>query len=233
MECETMNDATLLDPTRLEACLAQALLAQAPASLRPVGSVRLLGDLHLVALEAGRGLSLGGVKRREQLPVAGTEVTVSLLVGDAVLGFQVQLLGAEGHPALLRLAWPTTAEIRERKEVRVGTPDLPPLYARVRLGQDCFDAEVLNLTETGLGLGFNRVLSVGIHDQLEVETELPGPTKFLAIGSVRHVEVMEEDALPTRVGLVLGCMTDGAREALRRFIQARRTDRSENLRQGN
>lgn len=233
MECDAMSLNAPLDPTRLQACLEEALRTQTPASLRPVGSVRLLGDLRLASLEPGRELCLGGFKRREQPPTPGTEVAVSLLVGEAVLCFEARLRSAQGHPPLLHLEWPATAELRERKAVRVGTPDLPPLFARVRIGERCVDAEVLNLTETGLGLGFMEVLDLGIHHQLEIETELPGPVKFMAIGSVRHVEVAEDNALPTRVGLVLGCMTDGAREALRRFIQARRTDRSEELRHGN
>jgi len=74
---------------------------------------------------------------------------------------------------------------------------------------------------------------LGLHAQVEVSTQLPGYEAFQATGSVRHVEWIDGDALPTRIGLVLGCMTDQAREAMRAFIQVRRTDRSENLRQGN
>ena len=114
----------------------------------------------------------------------------------------------------------------------MATPDLEPLEATVAYGAWKLQGQLLNLTETGMGLGLRERVAIGLHAHVEVTAvlPLPGGQPFQATGEVRHVEFVAEEAMPTRLGLVLGCMTDATREALRSFIQARRADRSEVLR---
>lgn len=231
-----MTETPLIESFDLELRLREALAAHSSASIRPVGSVRLLGDLHLKALTPGISLELAGAKGRDQVPDPGRMVMVSLLVGEQVLSFEARVLASQAkgyQPAPILVAWPLRGELRRRMDIRVATPDLPSLCASIVAEGRSFKAQVLNLTETGLGLGLVEQVMLGLHTQVEVSTQLPGCEAFQATGSVRHVEWIDGDALPTRIGLVLGCMTDQAREAMRAFIQVRRTDRSENLRQGN
>lgn len=229
-----------LNESDLAALLQRARESSAPASIRAVGSVRLLGDLRVNGLEGGRALHLGGVRRRDQLLPPGTPVTLSLVMGDEVYALQSSLLepivspdGDTQVPPILRLAWPLPQiEVHRRAQVRVGTPDLPPLQARIVHEGQPLEAELLNLTETGVGLGLRVPLMVDLHARVALETRLPGGQVIQAVGEVRHLEWLEGDRLPTRLGLVLGDMDHGHQEALRRFIQARRTVRSEALRQG-
>lgn len=218
----------------LKVLLTRAFEIEAPASLREVGSVRLLGDLRLGLVEADQALELVGLKQRDQLPSVGTPMILSVLVDEEVLMLQTRLLdgGVVQEEALptLRLAWPWSVEIRRRGDVRVAAPELPPLKAYLDFKGERREACLLNLTESGLGLGCRELFDVDLHAQVEVETELPGGVEIQTVGSVRHVERLEGDPLPLRLGMVLGCMTVEAREALRTFIQARRADRSESLR---
>jgi len=235
-----MSEFRNLNPQEMEALLQQARESRAPASIRAVGSVRLLGDLHISGLEVGVSVHLSGAKRRDQLPPRGTAVALSVLLGEEILSLQCNLLEpilAEDsdtlYPPILRVDWPQAQmEVHRRGDVRVATPDLPPLMAKLELKERSYSAKLLNLTETGMGLGLSERLMVDLHAQVEVETELPGGIKLRTTGNVRHLEWLDEDPVPTRLGLVLGCMTEQTREALRRFIQARRTDRSEKLRKG-
>lgn len=235
-----MSEFRNLNPKEMEDFLQQARESKAPASIRAVGSVRLLGDLHISGFEPGASVHLSGAKRRDQLPPRGTPVTVSILLGEEILSLQSRLmepiLAEESdtlYPPILRLEWPQLQmEVHRRGDVRVATPDLPPLKAILEFKDRSYTAKLLNLTETGMGLGLTERLMVDLHAQVEVETELPGGVLLRTTGNVRHLEWLDEDAVPTRLGLVLGCMTEGTREALRRFIQARRTDRSDKLRQG-
>lgn len=235
-----MSESRDLHRDELLELLQKAREASASASVRAIGSVRLLGDLHISGLEPGVAVHVSGAKRRDQLPAKGTAVAVSILLGEEVLSIQTRLLDAiladesdTLFPPVLRLEWPSTRiEVRKRGDVRVATPDLPPLSATLEIGDRVYPAKLLNLTETGMGLGLAEQIMVDLHTQVEVETELPGGFRIRTTGNVRHLEWLDEDPVPTRLGLVLGCMTDATREALRRFIQARRTDRSENLRTG-
>ena len=68
------------------------------------------------------------------------------------------------------------------------------------------------------------------HDLMEVSTLLPGTGDFQVRGEVRHSEVLAGDELPTRIGLVLVDLDPETRETLSRFVQARRLDRSFNIR---
>jgi hypothetical protein len=112
----------------------------------------------------------------------------------------------------------------------VATPDLPSLEAVLITGGRRISARLLNLTETGMGLGLRDPTPLAIHSAVVVETHLPGGTPFKTSGEVRHSEVLADDPLPGRVGLVLGDIGPECREALRRFVQARRMDRSATLR---
>lgn len=235
-----MSDFRNLSQTEMAALLQEARESRAPASIRAVGSVRLLGDLHISGFEAGLNVQLSGAKHRDQLPPRGTAVAVSILLGEEILSLQCNLqepiLAGDSdtlYPPILRVDWPKPqVEVHRRGDVRVATPDLPPLVATLAYKDRTYPAKLLNLTETGMGLGLSERLLVDLHAQVEVETELPGGIQLRTTGNVRHLEWLDEDPIPTRLGLVLGCMTDQTREALRRFIQARRTDRSEKLRNG-
>lgn len=235
-----MTHDPILTPSDLAGLLQRARETSAPASIRAVGSVRLLGDLRVNGLEPGRALHLGGVRHRDQLLPLGTPVTLSLVMADEVFALQSSLLdpilspaGDTQVPPILRLAWPAPKiEVHRRAQVRVGTPDLPPLQARIFHEGKTVEAELLNLTETGVGLGLSVSLMLELHATIALETQLPGGLAIQAAGEVRHLEWLVGDRLPTRLGLVLGAMDEGHREALRRFIQARRTVRSEALRQG-
>jgi c-di-GMP-binding flagellar brake protein YcgR len=235
-----MSEFRNLNPEAMENLLRQARESRAPASIRAVGSVRLLGDLRITGFENGVSIHLSGAKHRDQLPPKGTPVAVSVLLGEEIFSLQSRLLDpilAEEsdtlYPPILRVGWPQAQmEVHRRGDVRVATPDLPPLNATLEFRDRSYAAKLLNLTETGMGLGLAEQLMVDLHAQVEVETELPGGIRIRTTGNVRHLEWLDEDPVPTRLGLVLGCMTEQTREALRRFIQARRTDRSENLRNG-
>jgi len=235
-----MSDFRNLSQKEIETLLQRARESRAPASIRAVGSVRLLGDLHITGFEAGASLHLSGAKHRDQLPPKGTSVAVSVLLGEEIFSLQCRMLepilAGESdtlYPPVLRVDWPQTQmEVHRRGDLRVATPDLPPLKASLEFKDRVYSAKLLNLTETGMGLGLTENLLLDLHAQVEVETELPGGIKVRTTGNVRHLEWLDEDPLPTRLGLVLGCMTDQTRESLRRFIQARRTDRSENMRNG-
>jgi hypothetical protein len=233
-----MSEFRNLSQQEIESLLQRARASRASASIRAVGSVRLLGDLHISGFEIGASVQLSGAKHRDQLPPKGMVVAVSVLLGEEIFSLQTRMLepilAGESDtlfPPVLRVDWPQAQmEVHCRGDVRVATPDLPPLDATLEFKDRVFPAKLLNLTETGMGLGLTERLRVDLHAQVEVETELPGGIKLRTTGNVRHLEWLDEDALPTRLGLVLGCMTDQTREALRRFIQARRTDRSENMR---
>jgi hypothetical protein len=227
-----------LSGPELEALLHRAKGDCAHASIRAVGSSRMLGDLQVRGLEPGTAVQLMGVKRREQFPPAGTDVILSILLGDEVLSAQTSLLEpiifAEGDtmfPPVLRVAWPSRAiQTHRRHDLRVATPDLPSLRAIVVFEDRKIQAHLLNLTETGMGLGFSERLAIPLKSVVEVETRLPGGRMIRTSGEVRHAEMVENEPLPLRLGIVLGPMTDQVRDTLHRFIQARRMDRSEELR---
>lgn len=232
----TQNDG--LSGSELEALLYQAKEDCAYASIRAVGSPRMLGDLQVRGLEPGKAVQLMGVKRREQFPPPGTEVILSILLGDEVISSRTALLEpiifAEGDtmfPPVLRVAWPVQAiQTHRRNDVRVAAPDLPPLRATLGFDGRKIQIHLLNLTETGMGVGLSEKLSVPMKTMVEIETRLPGGDLIQTLGEVRHVEMVENEPLPMRLGLVLGDMSDQVRDTLHRFIQARRMDRSEELR---
>jgi c-di-GMP-binding flagellar brake protein YcgR len=233
-----MGTLLKLDPQEMDALILSANTAQAPVSLRTIGSLRILGDLHVAGLEPGTAIHLMGAKRRDILPAAGTEVNISMLMGDEVYAIRTAMLDPiiyteDDHhfPHILRVAWPAGGVEHHRREaVRVARPDMPPLKAQVRSGNDWLEAHLLNLTETGIGLGVTSSVPIEMCSQVEVRTELPGDLSINLTGEVRHVEAVYGEAFSTRLGMVVGSLTNENRELLRRFIQARRTVRSQMLR---
>ncbi len=233
-----MTDTNDLSGNQLESILFQAKQECAYASIRAVGSPRMLGDLQVRGIEPGRALQLMGVKRREQFPPSGTEVILSILLGDEVISARTTLMEpivfAEGDtmfPPVLRVAWPHQAiQTHRRHEVRVATPDFPPLDAILEYEGRKLQVHLLNLTETGMGLGLEEKIFIPPRTEVQIETTLPGGERIRTGGEVRHAETVEREPLPMRLGIVLSPMTDLVRDALHRFIQARRMDRSEELR---
>jgi c-di-GMP-binding flagellar brake protein YcgR len=179
-----------------------------------------------------------GAKRRDTIPPTGTEVTLSILLGDEVVTAPTLLLdpiiSTEGDtmfPPILRVAWlKDPIEFRRRKDVRVATLDLPPLQAFMIHNGTRYAASLLNLTETGAGIALKERVSFLSHDRVEVEVELPGGHPVLALGEIRHSQCLDRDNLPTRLGLVFLSLSEESTEALRSFVQARRTDRSVQIR---
>ena len=226
-----------MDDHQLEALLEKARASGTSASLRVEGAVKMFGHLHVRSLETGTAIQLEGAKLRDILPPAGTPVTLSLILGDEVIGIRTRMLEPivlehepKGAP-VLQAAWPTEPlEIHPRRAVRVATPDLPPLEATILWHGRKLEGKLLNLTDMGMGLGFYDLLTFQYHDQLEVITNLPGSEELKVSGDVRHSEALEGDELQTRVGLVLMDLPPETRETLQRFIQARRMDRSFSIR---
>ena len=232
-----MTDPLPMDERRLANLLEQARLSGASVALRAEGEMRMLGHLHLHALQAGGTIQLAGAKLRDSLPPAGTPVALTLILGEEVLTLRTSLLeplaqpGEPLRPAILQAAWPAGApEIHPRRDVRVATPDLAPLEATILFDGQRHQAKLLNLTELGLGLGLPEPVSCAYHDLMEVTTLLPGTGEFQVRGEVRHSEVLSGDDLPMRIGLVLVDLEPETRETLSRFVQARRLDRSFNIR---
>ena len=232
-----MNDARPTDDNLLETILDKARAAGASTSLRVEGAVRMLGHLHVRSFVPGVVIQLEGAKLRDVLPPSGTAVTLTLILDQEVITLRTRLLEpflSAREPKLapvLQAAWPTEPlEIHPRREVRVATPDLPPLEATIRWQGQHLEAKLLNLTDMGMGLGFKDLLSFQYHDLVEVVTCLPGSTLLTVNGDVRHAEALAGDELPTRVGLVLVDLPPETRETLQSFIQARRMDRSFSLR---
>lgn len=223
----------------INALLQRIKETKARASLRSEGSAKLLGDLQVQALEQGKALHLAGAKRRDQLPPVGSPASLTVILGDEVLTVRSTILepiistdGDTLFPPVLRISWPTESfTVHQRRDVRVATPDLPPLRATLHVQGKRVEAKLLNLTELGVGLGIAEVVHLDLHSTARIETLLPGGIPFRSMGEVRHLERLQDESLPMRVGLVLVDIETPAREALNRFLQARRTDRSENMRQ--
>jgi hypothetical protein len=116
--------------------------------------------------------------------------------------------------------------------VRVAAPDQAPLRIVVELGGRRHEALLVNLTETGVGLALPGIFLVDLHTTLEIEATLPGGIPLHCPGEVRHLTVLEGQEYPTRLGVVLHPRAEADLEPMRRFIQARRTDRSQSFRQG-
>ena len=226
-----MAQESFLSAPVLEQFLLQARFTRAVASLRlQEAHARLLGDLRIHRFRAGVDLELSGLVPRDQVPEEGTSVTLTILLGDEVLSLDATLLepGLDaGGAVLLRLHWPTAAaHLHRRRDMRVAGPDQSPLKARVTLGTRTLDALVVNLTESGVGLALAESLRVELHDRVDIDATLPDGAHLNCPGEVRHITHLEDQAYPTRLGVVLTPPADMDMEPIHRFIQARRTDRS-------
>ena len=232
-----MGHASFLSAPVLEQFLVQARLTKAVASLRLQGAnSRLLGDRLIHRFRPGSVLELSGLHARDALPATGTPVTLTILLGQEVLTLESILLSpipdASGT-MLLKLEWPhESARFHHRRDVRVAAPDQSPLKVRVGLGGRDLDALLVNLTETGVGLAFEETLRVELHAAVDIDAELPDGAVLRCPGEVRHLTYLEGQDYPTRLGVVLNPGPDTDLEPIRRFIQTRRTDRSQGFRQG-
>lgn len=232
-----MSTPPFLSPSVLEQFLIQARLTKAVASLRLQSpNSRLLGDLRIHAFRAGTALELAGLHARDSVPAAGTSVTLTVLLGDEVLSLESLLLPPlhdEAGAILLSLEWPKEpARLHRRRDVRVAAPDQAPMKVRVGLEGRQVDALLVNLTETGVGLAFDMPLKVDLHATVDIDAELPDGAILKCPGEVRHLTFLEGEDYPTRLGVVLQPEADTDLEPMNRFIQARRTDRSQSFRKG-
>lgn len=232
-----MGHASLLSPPVLEQFLIQARLTKAVASLRLHATTsRLLGDLRIRTAQPGSVIELTGLHARDTVPAGGLPVTLTVLLGDEVLTLESTLLPPLQDDAggmLLRLDWPQSpARLHHRRDVRVAAPDQTPLKVRIGLGGRHLDALLVNLTETGVGVALDESLMVDLHTQVDLDAELPDGAILRCLGEVRHLTFLEGQDYPTRLGIVLQPGPDVDMEPVHRFIQARRTDRSQSFRQG-
>jgi hypothetical protein len=222
----------------LEDLLRKAIDTRAPATLRIEGGNRIFGDLRLASMRSGVDLQLVGAKRRDQLPTPGAKAALSLVMGTEVLSAPALVLepltAPEGDtlfPPVVRLSWPgPEIGFHHRKDMRVAAPRQTPLLAELEANGGVWQARILNLTETGLGLGLDQPLSLEPHSIVEVRTELPGAGALRAVGEIRHITLLDDEALPTRIGLVIRDASPEDLDALNRFVQMRRADRSETMR---
>ncbi|MFN7959383.1 MAG: PilZ domain-containing protein [Holophagaceae bacterium] len=230
-----MGHATLLSPPVLEQFLHQARLTKAVASLRlQDANARLLGDLRIHGFRTGSALELSGLHARDSVPAEGTAVTLTVLLGEEVLTLESLLLPStqeESAGTLLRLDWPhESARLHRRRDVRVAGPDQAPLNVRIDLGGRQLQALLVNLTETGVGLALKEPLMVDLHAQVDIDAELPDGAVLRCPGEVLHLTYLEGQDYPMRLGVVLQPRPDTDLEPIHRFIQARRTDRSQSFR---
>jgi hypothetical protein len=230
-----MGRATLLTSPVLEQFLIQSRLTKAVTSLRLQGPTsRLLGDLRVHAFRPGLNLELTGLHARDTVPTEGTPVTLTILLGDEVLTLESVLLSPtpdELGNIILRLEWPhQPARLHHRRDVRVAGPDQSPLEVQVSLGGRHYQALLVNLTETGVGLALEEPLIVELHTTVQIDAEFPDGTALHCPAEVRHLNFLEGQDHPTRLGLVLTPAPGTDMEPIHRFIQARRTDRSHTFR---
>lgn len=233
-----MSEPIFPSDEELETMLQEAKDLKASLSLRAMGTNRMLGDLRLASIEPGVAMHLMGAKRRDQLPDEGTMVTLSIILGDQVVSLDspvlAPLVAAEGDtlfPPVLRIAWPTRGiELKRRRDMRMASPDQAPLVGTLKAADQTWEVKVLNLTETGMGLALPASANLPLRQKVQVLTTLPGGAPFSCHGEIRHLMHMEGDPFPTRAGVVFWGLPGEGQEDLRRFIQDRRTDRSQSLR---
>jgi hypothetical protein len=230
-----MGQISTISITVLERFLIQARLTGAQASLRLEGPhARIFGDLHIHAIRSGGEISLSGLHRRDSVPDPGTPVSLTVLLGEEVLTMHATLIAptVEGDGTILHLSWPQVpAQIHPRRQVRVAAPAQNPLKAKVGLGTRVLEALLMNLTETGVGLAFQEALMLDLHTTLEIDAELPDGTALHCPGEVCHLTYLEGHDYPTRLGVMLRPTPTTDLGPMLQFIQARRTDRSQSLRQ--
>lgn len=233
-----MSDPIFPSDEELETMLKEAKELRASVSLRAEGTNKMLGDLHFSGIQPGVAIHLSGAKRRDQIPAEGAMVALSIILGEEVVSFDSPVIAAlvatEGDtlfPPILRVAWPTRGiEIKRRRDMRVASADQAALVGTLKTLENSWQVKVMNLTETGMGVALPETAKLSLRQKVQVETTLPGGAFFSSHGEIRHLMHMEEDTLPTRAGIVFYGLPGEGQDALRRFIQDRRTDRSERLR---
>lgn len=224
-----MHLSPVTDPTLLENLLCRAKRMGASATLRQVGSGRILGDLQVVGLEPSLAVILHWDNGRERAPQVGAEVTLSLVLGEEVHTLSARVLEAiQPH---LRVSWPVELLATEpRARLRVAAPDQSPLEARICQGEACRPAELRHLAESGMVLSVDALPEAQAGDDVLVETTLPGGRSVVFACRVQAILHAEGPGEPLRVDLRFEQLPEDVREGLQRFIQARRADRSELLR---
>ena len=234
-----MSEPIFPSDEELETMLREAKDLKASVSLRAMGTNRMMGDLRLAGIEPGIAMHLVGAKRRDQLPEQGTMLTLSIILGDQVVSLDspvlAPLVASEGDtlfPPIMRIAWPTRGiELKRRRDMRMASADQEPLAGTLKALDQSWEVKVLNLTETGMGLALPATANFPLRQKVQVQTTLPGGALFSCHGEIRHLMHMEGDPLPTRAGVVFWGQPGEGQDALRRFIQGRRTDRSQSLRE--
>jgi len=230
-----MGHASHLTAPVLEQFLLQARLTKAVASLRLQGAgSRLLGDLRIQTFRPGSTLELSGLNARDSVPSEGMPVTLTILLGEEVLTLESLLL----PPSRTKRETPSFALIGLTNQpafITAGMSAWPhrtnrPLKVRVTLNSRQHDALLMNLTETGVGLALDETLMVDLHATVGIDAELPDGTLLRCPAEIRHVTYLEGQDFPTRLGLVLTPGPDTDLESVHRFIQVRRTDRSQSFR---
>lgn len=224
-----MHPAPATDPNLLEDLLRRACAMGASATLRQVGSGRILGDLQVVDLEPSGAVVLRWDNGRERAPEVGAEVTLSLVVEEEVHTLRAAVLEAvQPH---LRVSWPVELlATGPRARLRVAAPDQSPLEARICQGEACRSAELQHLTESGMVLSVDCLPEAQAGDEVMVETTLPGGRSVAFACRVQAILPGEGLRHPLRLDLRFERLPEDVREGLQRFIQARRADRSELLR---
>lgn len=205
----------------LDDLLQTALASQAPVTVRAIGACHVIQGLKICGLEDGLSISLDVGTGPMPFLTLGASVAISFILEDQVVSARavVQKAPLSGSP-LLVVAWPSPfLEFHTLREVRVTVSGEPPLIALLEMGGRSQVAEVLNLTEHGLGLGLQEPVSLGLNLRLTVDVELPGGSLIHAQGCVRHFERLDGDRLPMRIGLLFEGLPDFCREALHQFMQ--------------
>jgi hypothetical protein len=212
-------------PPTTEAVLQSALARGARTSLRLTGAERCFSGLQVTGFQAGQHLELGGFRRRDRLPRIGALAQLAIQGGEAVLCFELPVLGAvQDRPERIRvrLGWPRLAvDQQPLGALRVAGHGWPALDALGWLAQSRFRAQVLNLAGSFVDLGLAQPVELDLRQPAAVVVAIPGCDRLLLEGQIIRFARIAGDALPIRFRLNLERTAAPEREALRGFLQAR------------